>query len=129
MATRTVSPGAASTRLKPRSRRSGRSCTEPGTPPNAKTTVEPVRPPVFVTSTDATSSSTDPAELAGPDIGSPVLRIDGASRGFHGPIVSPRVTGEAGTRLFDAIAVLQAEPALFELKRGRSTRPVLGAVR
>lgn len=67
--------------------------------------------------------------LAGPDIGSPVLRIDGARRGFHGPIVSPRITGEAGTRLFDAIAVLQAEPALFELKRGRSTPPVLGAVR
>ena len=67
--------------------------------------------------------------LAGPDIGSPVLRIDGASRGFHGPIVSPRITGEAGLRLFDAIAVLQAEPALFEIKRGRATPPALGAVR
>ena len=66
--------------------------------------------------------------LAGPDIGSPVLRIDGASRGFHGPIVSPRVTGEAGTRLFDAIAVLQGEPALFELKRGRTTPLALGAL-
>ena len=67
--------------------------------------------------------------LAGPDIGSPVLRIDGASRGFHGPIVSPRITGEAGARLFDAIAVLQAEPALFEIKRGRSAPPALAAVR
>ena len=38
------------------------------------------------------------------------------------------VTGEAGTRLFDAIAVLQGEPALFELKRGRTTPLALGAL-
>ena len=67
--------------------------------------------------------------LAGPDVGSPVLRIDGAARGFHGPIMSPRITGEAGARLFDAIAVLQAEPALFEVKRGRSTPPAVGGAR
>ena len=67
--------------------------------------------------------------LAGPDVGSPVLRIDGAGRGFHGPIMSPRTGGEAATRLFDAIAVLQGQPALFEIKRGRSAPPALAAVR
>ncbi len=65
--------------------------------------------------------------LAGPDIGSPVLRIDGAARGFHGPIVSPRPTGESAAQLFDAIATLQSQDGFFEVKRGRSGPPALAA--
>jgi hypothetical protein len=65
--------------------------------------------------------------FAGPDIGSPVLRIDGATRGFHGPIVSPRPTGEAAAQLFDAIAALQSQDGFFEVKRGRTGPPALGS--
>lgn len=65
--------------------------------------------------------------IAGPDIGSPVLRMDGAARGFHGPIVSPPPTGEAAAQLFDAIAVLQSQDGFFEVKRGRSGPPAVGS--
>jgi 2-hydroxychromene-2-carboxylate isomerase len=64
--------------------------------------------------------------LAGPDVGSPVLRIGVTPRGFQGPIQSPPLTGAAALRLFDAIETLQAENAFFELKRGRSAGPALG---
>jgi hypothetical protein len=67
--------------------------------------------------------------LAGPDVGSPVLRIGDADRGFHGPIVSPRVAGADAVALFDALVVLQASNAFFEIKRGRSAGPALGAIR
>lgn len=63
---------------------------------------------------------------AGPDIGSPVLRFGGAAHGIHGPIISPRVTGAAAVQLFDAIDLLQAQEAFFEIKRGRTTAPALG---
>ena len=59
-------------------------------------------------------------DLAGPDIGSPVLHVDGTSRGFFGPIVSPAPTGEEALRLWDAIVVLSTSPSFFEIKRGRS---------
>ena len=68
----------------------------------------------------------DALAAAGPDVGSPVLRIDGATRGFHGPIVSPRITGDAAGRVFDAIATLQAEAGFFEIKRGRTDPPAIG---
>jgi hypothetical protein len=71
----------------------------------------------------------DALAAAGPDVGSPVLRIDGSARGFHGPIVSPRVGGDAALRLFDAIATLQAESGFYEIKRGRSAPPALGGAR
>ena len=61
-------------------------------------------------------------DLAGPDIGSPVLHVDGSERGFFGPIVSPAPTGEEALRLWDAIVVLTSSPSFFELKRGRSGR-------
>jgi hypothetical protein len=71
----------------------------------------------------------DALAAAGPDVGSPVLRIDGSARAFHGPIVSPRVGGDAALRLFDAIAILQAESGFYEIKRGRSGPPALGGAR
>jgi hypothetical protein len=58
-----------------------------------------------------------------------VPRIDGSARAFHGPIVSPRVGGDAALRLFDAIAILQAESGFYEIKRGRSGPPALGGAR
>ncbi len=61
-------------------------------------------------------------DLAGPDIGSPVLHVDGSPRAFFGPIVSPAPTGEEALRLWDALLVLTTTPSFFELKRGRSGR-------
>jgi predicted DsbA family dithiol-disulfide isomerase len=58
---------------------------------------------------------------AGPDIGSPVLQIEGAARGVHGPILSldgtpPRVEALA---IWDAVVPLTRSTSFFELKRGR----------
>lgn len=56
---------------------------------------------------------------AGPDIGSPVLLIEGSERGIHGPVfASVPPSGEAG-ELFDAVVRLSRAPYFFELKRGR----------
>jgi hypothetical protein len=58
---------------------------------------------------------------AGPDIGSPVLLIEGSARGVHGPILSldgtpPR---EEALAIWDAVVPLARSTAFFELKRGR----------
>lgn len=45
---------------------------------------------------EAVAESTATAmDLAGPDVGSPVIQADGEGRGFHGPVVSPAPQGEA----------------------------------
>jgi hypothetical protein len=61
-------------------------------------------------------------DLAGPDIGSPVLHVEGSPRAYFGPIVSPAPTGDEALRLWDALLVLATSPSFFELKRGRSGR-------
>jgi predicted DsbA family dithiol-disulfide isomerase len=58
---------------------------------------------------------------AGPDIGSPVLQIEGAARGVHGPILSldgtpPR---QEALAIWDAVVPLARSTSFFELKRGR----------
>jgi hypothetical protein len=59
---------------------------------------------------------------AGPDIGSPVLQIEGAARGVHGPILSldgtpPR---EEALAIWDAMVPLVRSTSFFEVKRGRA---------
>lgn len=71
----------------------------------------------------AAGSLAEALRLAGPDIGSPVLHLDGAERGTFGPIVSPSPTGEEAGRLWDAVAALSAIGSFFELKQGRSDPP------
>lgn len=61
--------------------------------------------------------------LAGPDIGSPVLHVDGTDRGLFGPIVSPAPAGEEAGRLWDAVVALTAVPSFFEIKHGRPGPP------
>ena len=56
---------------------------------------------------------------AGPDIGSPVLMIDGAARGVHGPIIGDVPGTEAALDIWDAVVPLIRSEAFFELKRGR----------
>jgi len=57
--------------------------------------------------------------LAGPGIGSPVLHVEGAARGLHGPIIgSAPDRGEALT-IWDAVVPLMRAQTFFEVKRGR----------
>jgi predicted DsbA family dithiol-disulfide isomerase len=56
---------------------------------------------------------------AGPDVGSPVLQIQGCDRGLHGPILAEALHGKDALELWDSVAALMAQPAFYELKRGR----------
>lgn len=61
--------------------------------------------------------------LAGPDVGSPVLQLDGQDWGFHGPIVSPAPQGDDARQLWDALLTLAHVPGFYELKHGRTGAP------
>jgi 2-hydroxychromene-2-carboxylate isomerase len=43
--------------------------------------------------------------------------------GFKGPVMAPAPSGEAATRLWDAIRVISEEPGFFELTRPRANPP------
>jgi 2-hydroxychromene-2-carboxylate isomerase len=69
---------------------------------------------------DAVRASHDAAfAAAGPDIGSPVLQIEGLDRGLHGPILDAVPRRADALELWDAVATLMAAPHFFEVKRGR----------
>jgi hypothetical protein len=59
----------------------------------------------------------------GDDVGTPVIKVDGAA--IFGPVVSPRPKGEEAGRLFDAVVALIGYEGFFELKRTRNASPVL----
>jgi 2-hydroxychromene-2-carboxylate isomerase len=76
----------------------------------------------------AVEASTKQAlDLAGPDVGSPVLAFGEPRVGFFGPIVSPGPRGADAAALYDAVVAASAVPGFFELKRGRSDPPALPA--
>jgi predicted DsbA family dithiol-disulfide isomerase len=58
-------------------------------------------------------------ELAGPDVGSPIIAVPELGRGFFGPIVSPPPTGDEGLALWNVLTASLELPTFFELKRGR----------
>jgi 2-hydroxychromene-2-carboxylate isomerase len=58
--------------------------------------------------------------LAGPDIGSPVLHVDGAKRGLHGPIIAEVPYGADALQMWDSIVPLMKMETFFEIKRGRA---------
>lgn len=60
-------------------------------------------------------------ELAGPDVGVPIISIDGVA--FFGPVVTPSPTGEDALRLWDGIYTAASVPGFYELKRGRTKGP------
>jgi mycothiol-dependent nitroreductase-like protein len=62
---------------------------------------------------------------AGPDVGSPVLLLDGNERGGFGPIVSPPPRGDDALRLWDAVVALHSLTTFLELKRGRTAPPAI----
>jgi 2-hydroxychromene-2-carboxylate isomerase len=76
----------------------------------------------------AVEASTKQAmDLAGPDVGSPVLAMGEPRVGWFGPIVSPGPRGEDAAALYDAVVAIASAPGFFELKRGRSDPPSLPA--
>lgn len=60
-------------------------------------------------------------DAVGIEIGTPILRINGAA--FFGPVVSKIERGEDAGRLFDALATLASFPHVSELKRARIAEP------
>jgi predicted DsbA family dithiol-disulfide isomerase len=56
---------------------------------------------------------------AGPDIGSPVLAVEGAARGVHGPIIGEVPPLDEALAIWDAVVPLARSGAFFEVKRGR----------
>lgn len=56
---------------------------------------------------------------AGPDIGSPVLLLEGAERGVHGPIIGEVPGADESLAIWDAVVPLSRSGTFFELKRGR----------
>ncbi len=56
---------------------------------------------------------------AGPDIGSPVLAIEGAPRGVHGPIIGEVPGRDEALAIWDAVVPLARSATFFEIKRGR----------
>ncbi len=56
---------------------------------------------------------------AGPDIGSPVLTVEGAARGVHGPIIGDVPARDEALAIWDAVVPLARSGTFFEVKRGR----------
>ncbi|MGK5684306.1 mycothiol-dependent nitroreductase Rv2466c family protein [Actinoplanes sp. URMC 104] len=57
--------------------------------------------------------------LAGPGIGSPVLHVEGATRGLHGPIIGDVPARDEALALWDPVVTLMRSDTFFEVKRGR----------
>ena len=73
------------------------------------------------------ASTHEALDLAGPDIGSPVIAFGEPRFGIFGPIVSPPPIGDDGLRLLDLVLTSETIPGFFEIKRGRTTGPLPGA--
>ena len=71
-------------------------------------------------------SVSEAMELAGPDVGSPIIAVPALGRGFFGPIVSPPPTGPDALALWNVLAASFELPTFFELKRGRRDAVAFG---
>lgn len=71
-------------------------------------------------------STKEGQELAGGDVGSPVLAFGSPPVGVFGPIVSPPPEGDAAVALLEHVTSAVADPAFYELKRNRTTGPEFG---
>ncbi|WP_347354815.1 DsbA family protein [Intrasporangium sp.] len=61
--------------------------------------------------------------LVGTDVGTPIISVEGVA--FFGPVVSPAPKGEQAGRLWDGCVLVAGTPGFFELKRTRTTGPIL----
>ena len=60
--------------------------------------------------------------LVGPDVGTPIVAIDGV--GLFGPVITPAPQGADAARLWDALVLMTGVPGFYELKRTRTSGPV-----
>ena len=60
-------------------------------------------------------------EIAGPDVGVPIISIDGNA--FFGPVMTPAPKGDDALRLWDGLTAAASVPGFYELKRGRTAGP------
>lgn len=72
------------------------------------------------------SSTAEAIDLAGPDVGSPVLAWGEPRRGVFGPIVSPAPAGADAVALFEHVVAVRDIPGVYEIKRGRHEGPQFG---
>jgi hypothetical protein len=75
------------------------------------------------------ASMREALDMAGDDVGVPVISFPGGDRpiGFFGPILVEVPTGDDALKLFDVVQAAAALPAFTELKRARTSGPVLPA--
>jgi 2-hydroxychromene-2-carboxylate isomerase len=59
--------------------------------------------------------------LVGQDVGTPIIRVEGAS--FFGPVVTPTPRGDAAAKLWDGVLLVAQTPGFYEIKRTRDARP------
>jgi hypothetical protein len=73
------------------------------------------------------ASMSQATDLAGDDVGVPILGfdVDGARRGFFGPILVHVPYGDEATRLWDGLMACAAVGGFSELKRRRDSGPQL----
>ncbi len=64
----------------------------------------------------------------GEDLGTPAIHVtlpDGAVHAFFGPVVTPTPRGEAAGRLWDGVLLVAGTEGFFELKRARTSAPMV----
>ncbi|MCU1687547.1 MAG: hypothetical protein JWQ81_8286 [Amycolatopsis sp.] len=65
----------------------------------------------------------------GEDLGTPAIHVstpDGRRTAFFGPVVTPAPRGEAAGKLWDGILLVAGTEGFYELKRARTSGPVVG---
>ncbi len=77
--------------------------------------------------TEIRSSMAEAVAQVGEEVGVPILVFHDDDRvaGISGPIMSPAVTGEPALALWDHVVGVAWNPQVFELKRSRTTGPIL----
>ena len=72
------------------------------------------------------ASMREALDMAGDDVGVPIIRFPGdRPTGFFGPILVEVPTGDEALKLFDVVEAAAGLPAFTELKRARTSGPVL----
>jgi DSBA-like thioredoxin domain len=66
-----------------------------------------------------TSSFETAMASAGPDVGSPIMEVPGATRGIYGPVFAEVPPKEDAGDLWDSVVRLATTTSFYELKRGR----------
>src|SRR5262249_8637582 len=70
-------------------------------------------------------SHEDGMTRVGPDVGTPIISVNGSA--FFGPVVTPIPRGEQAAKLWDGVVLVTGTDGFFELKRTRDRRPDFSA--